>query len=496
MARLDAGGTIEELIALGGEEDDLPTSLSVSDSGSIVLAVTAGRAFRADNIELETFENKTGAHAFIFRFDDNFRALWKAQITGEEYGHIASVRQDPQGSIYAAGSFNLRLLAEDTVLLSKGYSDGFLIKYGPEGKVTWARDFGTWYFDYASQLIIDNLGGTMITGSMGDTLLIDDLNVNPLSGNNSALVIQFSSDGRATWADCISGNGRNFSDGAVIDRKGNLYLTGAFRGVFEKESDALTSHGDQDIFVAKYFNCPESESEIKGDRVICPGLPAHLSVDDEYSHVVWNDTLSGEHYIVAEKPGIYRVTMMDKQGCVQSDSVELILAAEPDFTLGNDVSLPVESLFELKSPDGFRNYRWQDNSENQTFMAQAVDGEPGTVICWLTAVDSLGCPVSDTITVEFYLEPQWLDPNTVVLITYPNPVAGWLSWSINVDQPCRLFLELTDNNGKPVVNHYIGQYQPGSIMKTDLSNIPSGVYFLRLRNSTGQASESVCIIRQ
>ncbi len=87
----------------------------------------------------------------------------------------------------------------------------------------------------------------MITGSVGDTMLIDYLQVNPPSGNNSALAIQFSTDGHATWADCISGNGRNFSNGTVIDRKGNLYLAGSFQGTFEKVTDALTSLGDQDI---------------------------------------------------------------------------------------------------------------------------------------------------------------------------------------------------------------------------------------------------------
>lgn len=417
------------------------------------------------------------------------------QIACEEFGHIASVKQDAHGSIYAAGSFNHNIWLEDT-LTSKGYSDIFLLKYGSNGSLMWGREFGTWYYDYAVHLLIDNLGGTIITGSLGDTLFIDDLQVNPLSGNNSALAIQFTTDGRATWADCISGNGRNFSGGAVIDRKGNLYLTGTFQGMFRKESNSLTSLGDQDVFLARYFNCPEGESEINGHSVICPGKSTLLTVKQEYKNVVWNDTIADQNYILAEKPGEYRVTMVDKTGCVLSDTLEVTLDDLSYFSLGNDLSIQVEQEFELRAPENFTKYRWQDNSEDPTFIVRSENGKPGTYTYWLTAMDSLGCDVCDTISVEFYLSTGWFDPMQVQLIVYPNPVEDWLYWSLNTDKTCQLIVELTDCNGKIILNQYIGQYLPGTTMKIDFSDFPAGSYFLRLKKVSGQISDNVCIIRQ
>jgi hypothetical protein len=344
--------------------------------------------------------------------------------------------------------------------------------------------------------LIDNLGGAIITGSMGDTLELGALTVNPEYGSNSALVVQFTPQGMATWADCISGNGRNFSNGAAIDRAGNLYLTGAFSNSFEKGSDALASFGDQDVFLAKYFNCATTQGEILGNSVVCPGLSTLLSIEPGYNHVIWNDTISDQNYILADKPGKYWVSMLDKHGCLLADTLSLERVEASAFSLGNDVSLPVENALLLKAPERYNHYRWQDNSDNATFLARAENEMPGVYTYWLSATDSLGCPVADTLTVLFYRAQGWEDPGKVMLTVYPNPVIDWLTWSLNAERPCPLIVELTDDNGKLVLNQDIPQYQPGVAMKIDFSDIPPGAYYFQLKNRIGQSTGSVCIIRQ
>jgi hypothetical protein len=497
VVRLNPGGTVEKIMSLGGEEDDLPTAFTVSDSGTVVIAGTIGKAFAVDDLELSSATGKAKSNAFIIEFNQELKAFWKTQITGDEYGQVASLRKDLRGNLYAAGSFNARLWPGDTVLTSLGYTDGFLLKYGSNGKLLWGRSYGTWYYDYGGHVIPDNLGGTVITGSIGDTLVIDSLTVNPKSSSNSALAIQFSPEGKATWADCISGSGRNFSDGAVLDHKGNLYLSGSFRDKFEKESDALLSHGDQDIFLAKYFNCPIQKAGIIGDKLLCPGSSsAELSVKPGYSHVVWNDTLANQNYMRVEKPGKYWVSLMDKRGCILTDTLDITLADPSLFSLGDDVSLPFESTLLIKAPGNFSDFQWQDHSQNPTFLARVVDGKPGTYTYWLSAIDSLGCPATDTLLVEFYNAPSWIDLKDIHLVTYPNPVDNWLTWSLDTEQPCRLYVELTDDNGKLITSQYVGEYLPGTEMKINFSDIPHGVYYFSVKDGSGQSSKSVSIVRQ
>jgi hypothetical protein len=175
-------------------------------------------------------------------------------LHGNDFFQIASLQHDFSGNIFAAGSFSSSIKISDSTLFSNGYTDAFILKYKPDGNLDWARGFGSWYYEYATSVNIDNHGGAIITGSIGDTLVVDSLVIEPVSKDNSAIVIQFTSNGKATWADNISGTGRNFSNASVLDRQGNLYFSGSFRNKFEKENITMTSYGDQDIFLAKYYN--------------------------------------------------------------------------------------------------------------------------------------------------------------------------------------------------------------------------------------------------
>ncbi len=495
-ARLNPSGTIERLIAFGGSEDDVPTALSVSDSGMVVIAGICGEAFAVGDVMAGQKASDSGANAFIIALGKDLEALWSSQITGEEYACVSSLQMDSSNNIYVAGSFNLSLRVNDTALFSNGYTDGFLIKYLPNGQLIWGRNFGTWYYDYAINLMTDNVGGVLITGSVGDTLTIDSLMVEPASQNSSALAIQFSTQGDATWADCISGNGRNFASCAVLDHKGNLYLAGTFDGKLEKALNEISSLGDQDVFVAKYTNCPSPENEITGIPFICEGETTLLSVKREYSNIVWNDTIAGVYYIIADTPGQYQVRMTDKLGCIRSDTMEITMAASKGFSLGNDATIPVDSALLLHAPETFTNYRWQDDSENPTFVARAENRLPGTYLYWLTATDPMGCTSRDTISVEFFKTPLWLDPDKVELVVYPNPVDNWLNWILSTGEPCRLILELTDEYGKTVLEQYVEQYLPGTTMGMDFNDIPYGSYYLRLKNSSGESTRGISIVRK
>lgn len=500
LVKINTVGTIEKLISIGGEEDDLPDALSVSDSGKIVLAATTGKAFSIGELEINTGKKTTGSKAksfaFLVGFDNEFQPLWKTQLKADEYCQISSLQQDANENLYACGSYNLSMQVEDTLLTSLGYSDGFLLRYTSEGKLSWIRSFGSWYYDRARYLVTDNLGGTIVTGSMGDTLIIDSLIIAPASTNSSALAIQFSQEGKATWADCISGSGRNFGDGTAIDREGNLYLTGTFRDEFIKGNSTLKSQGDQDVFLARYNNCPTEKAEITGDTLICPEAFTQLSIKHGYNQVVWNDTIENTNYIIAQAAGRYTVRMLDKQGCVLVDTIEVTLASPQSFSLGEDCMVPIGESKLLKAPESLTGYQWQDGSNKDTYLAEAKTEKPGTFTYWLMATDSLGCAVTDTINIRFYLSPGWGDLSNVSLNLYPNPVGETLYWSISNREPCQVIVEIVDENGKIVYYRHEKNYQPGTEESVDFSEVPAGSYFFRLKNNAGKTFNSVCIIRK
>ena len=495
LARFNASGMVDELISFGSDDDDLPSALTVSDSGSIYLAGSIKRACWVDNLSLIPPSAEYKSTPFVIGFNQKLQAQQKMQLMGNKFLKISTIKNDRFNSLYILGNFTLSFVSGDTTFSSVGHTDGFLLKFDKTGKRLWGRSFGSKFYDYANHLLTDNLDGTIITGSVGDTLVIDNLTASPLSEKDAAIILQFTPEGKASWIDCVSGSGSNYSNGATLDDRGNLYIAGNFRQTFEKETETITARGKQDVFLARYYNCPTGTANILGDTVICNGLSNELRIEQNYSQIIWNDTLTGTNYFMADKPGLYTVALLDKRGCWHTDTVEIVLADVLDFSLGEDVTLSLESSLLLRAPEKFTGYMWHDRSEKSTFLAMAENNKAGTYQYSLTAVDTMGCSASDTIAVDFYVSRRWVDSEIVQLTTYPNPVRNTLNWSINIQNPCRLIIEVTDNNGRLILNQYIEDYQPGEIKTVDFADIPPGQYFMRVKDASGLGSKRVSLVR-
>jgi hypothetical protein len=482
LIRLGKTGSIDNLYSFGSEEDDYPSSLSVSADGNVVLSGAFGKTFEKDGTKFSS-SNNAKTKAFIVSFTSDFKIQWANTFLGDDFVQVASMKHDLEGNFYATGSFSSQIKISDTLLVSKGYTDAFLLKYKPDGTLDWGRGFGSWYYDYATHLNIDNLGGAIITGSLGGAVALDSLLIEPVLNDNSAMVIQFSSEGEAIWADCIRGTGRNFSNGSTIDGKGNLYFTGSFRNKFEKGNDAITSFGDQDIFLAKYYNCLLQKAEITGHDSFCPGSGTELSIKHGFTNIVWNDTITDKLSIIANKPGEYWVSMLDKKGCLLTDTILIKQNQLPLFSLGNDTTLLVTDSLILHASYKYTNNLWLDYSTGEEFLAKPEDMKPGVQDYWLTVSNSFSCIYSDTISVTWLQNYDWVDLAKINVFTYPNPAEDRVFWYVNTDEPCQLNVEFADGNGRVLYRQFFKQYLPGEVKEINLGNMPSGIYSLRISSS-------------
>jgi hypothetical protein len=482
VARLSPAGALLKLLAIGGEQDDIPGALAVSDSGQVVVSGQGGKSFQLGSFAIAGSGVKPRASAFMAGLNTNLEVRWTKEFRGEEYATISALAFDNDQNLYAGGNFNFRVATPDTAFTSKGYSDVMLFKYSPAGKQLWGRSTGSSYYDYVYHVMPDALGGVYLTGSLGDTLQIDSVALMPTSQENASLILQLDTAGRVVWGDYISGSGRTFSSGAILDTRGNLYMTGSFRNDFEKEGEAISSYGDQDVFVAKYYNCAGRQAEIKGPQWLCPGDAATLNVGSGYKKVVWNDSIRNTSYINVTAPGTYHVSMYDKRGCQLSGSVTLSRVPSPGLDLGRDTTLWACDSVLLKAPAGFEQYRWSDRSLELTCLATAPDGKAGTYPYGLTVTDSLHCSWSDTILVTFQPVPGYVDLDKAELVSYPNPATDAVYWYLKVEAPCRIVAELTDEHGRTYFSQAIATYMPGEIRKIDLTNLPMGPYHIRVKS--------------
>jgi hypothetical protein len=494
IAKIKTTGEADKLISFGSEGDDLPTAFTVSGNNEITCAGNFAKPFALGNISLTT-ENNKRAHVYIAGFNAELSPTWSMVLKGEEFCRISSLKATPDSNLYVGGNFTLSLNFADTLIRSTGLTDGLLMKLSNKGKKIWARSIGSSYYDYINHLNIDNLGGVLITGSIGDTLVLDSLSIIPPKPGNTAFVAQFEPNGKAFWGDYISDAGRNFGETTLLDHKGNLYIYGSFTGKFEKEDKPIPSYGDQDLFLARYYNCPGSKAEVLGNLEFCPGTGTELKVKTGYLNVLWNDTITGR-FLYTQKPGRNWVSMYDKKGCLYSDTIQVSIAQLPTFTLGDDTILLVSDSILLKAPVQYTNYRWHNRTYEPSYLVTAPDEKPCTQICSLTVTDSLGCMFTDSIQVIFMQVPDISVYDNIKLVTYPNPAIDNINWYIDVEKPCRLIMQITDENGKVLSQKTIGSYYPGQVVTTSVQKLSQGTYYIRLVNNSGVLIKTQGFVKQ
>jgi len=479
LARIDPKGIIEDLFSFGGEGDEMLQAMEIDNSGNIFLTGSYSQPFEVKGSKLIMGLTYNKSNSFISKFYENFKPLWVNRIEGEDYCEISSLKLDQHSNVLIAGSFNSRIHINDTILTSNGYSDIMFLKYSSAGMLMSIKSFGSRFYDYSSSLNIDNLGGAIITGTLGDTLIIDSLRIEPSYDSNSAFLIQFSAKDKVIWGDCTSGNGRSFSTGSILDKEGNLYYTGSFVNEFRKDNDILTPVGDQDIFLAKYTNCDFRQIEILGEPSFCQGKSTEISIKRSYSSVVWNDTIKNKYKITVDKPGINWVTAIDNRGCNVHDTVNIVQNADPIFSLGQDTTVSVTDSLILKAPYRLSVEKWQDFSTDREYIARSLNGNTGEVIYWLRARDSVNCYYTDTISIN-YIKDKFSDIDKASITVHPNPTRNRTWWSMNTKLVHNFTLEVINEQGVKVIHQQIKNYMPDEKKEIDMGGLPSGVYYLQV----------------
>ena len=145
----------------------------------------------------------------------------------------------------------------------------------------------------------------------------------------------------------------------------------------------------------------------------------------------------------------------------------------------------------------YTQYRWNDNSSDQVYVAKSTGRKPGTIQYWLEVTDSLSCSYSDTIAVTYINSYDLIGLANEQLVTYPNPATSMFSWYLKTDQTVNLEAKLTDENGRIILHQEIDRYIPWEVRQISLQNIAAGSYIFTVFDpAAGTIFQTVHIIKQ
>ncbi|MDJ1485636.1 SBBP repeat-containing protein [Cytophagaceae bacterium YF14B1] len=166
---------------------------------------------------------------------------------------IVATYTDTEGNLYITGNFSGVVTLDSITLTSKGDYDILLAKYDGLGNILWARSAGNIEKDEASDIVVDNTGNIYLAGNFYGNTTFESTSL--LShGDKDVFWAKYDSEAKLLWAKSAGGIGKDEARSLATDVSGRPYLTGAFSETVIFGSSSVISHGGTDVFVARLDN--------------------------------------------------------------------------------------------------------------------------------------------------------------------------------------------------------------------------------------------------
>lgn len=200
---------------------------------------------------------------FFARYDGDGNLVWAKSVGGFFYEEVRGIAVDRLDNVYITGRYGETVDFDPGPGISEldnaGINDAFFAKYDASGNLTWAKKIGGEGNDIGNSVAVDTLGRVYLSGQFMNTVDFDPGdNTSDMTGPGDIdiFLAQYDASGNFIWAKSIGGTQMEESTAIALDARGNLYLTGFFKGIadFDPGPDAtnLTSSGKEDAFIAKY----------------------------------------------------------------------------------------------------------------------------------------------------------------------------------------------------------------------------------------------------
>lgn len=375
----------------GGTASDFASETCVDPFGNFYVAGT----FNSTSINVGTLTvNNSGASGFdvyVAKFNSNGNVLWAARIGGASAESVSGICTDASGRVYVAGTYNSTLLSlppftsgnpgsgtynvylacidasgvpqwmntfggtgneysggvaysaftsgvyltgtffDPTLAIgtatltnpsSSGKAEMYLAKYNNVGTFQWAQRAGSaGCDDWGSSIAVDGTGSPCVFGTYSGTVVAATTTIGTQAltsfGNQDMYIAKYSNSGTFVWARGLgSSSGGDFPGGIEADASNNFYISGTYQNTsLVVGTNTLTSYGNSDMFIAKYNSSGTAQWAQKAG-----------GTSDDYGYDVSVDG-SGNAYLTGTYSGtVISVGATNLNNTVAGSSTDLLVA--------------------------------------------------------------------------------------------------------------------------------------------------------------------------
>jgi len=232
---------------LGGTESG--NSVAVDTSGNLYFAghytTTSASIYNAGgSLNAATIRAPTGGQAaFLVKFDTSGVTQWFVSIDGSSNETGSKLAVDSAGSVFLTGTYasaakiyNLSNSDSGLTLRAPTSTGAYLVKYDTNGSAQWFTSIDGSGNEDAKGLAIDSLGNVYVAGqyTVSQAVVYNTNNtqsaitLRATSGDTSAYIIKYNSNGSAQYAVLIDGVNSEASNAVAVDSDCNIFIAGTY----------------------------------------------------------------------------------------------------------------------------------------------------------------------------------------------------------------------------------------------------------------------------
>lgn len=251
FAAVDESGVLQWTAAAGSTLDDAVAAMTVDEEGAVLCTGTFWQEAEFGEARIQAAANLKAI--FLAKYENSGNLRWVRAIDGTMLKEVTDIATDQEGNIYLSGFFRGQLLIDSTVLVAKGTSDLFLLKFDSGGQLRWATSDG---YSGDTRAIRMALSGEEIIlgGFFNDTTLIAGERLTANTFDRDVFLACYDRLGQAKWARKAGGVHDDEITGLAVAADGDIFLAGFLVGVMKLSDDLSiqSKTGQSDFYLLRY----------------------------------------------------------------------------------------------------------------------------------------------------------------------------------------------------------------------------------------------------
>jgi hypothetical protein len=234
------------------------SDVQIDEANNIYVSLVSQNHLNLIDFGIDSIYNSNGAgDLFIVKIDSQWDFLWMKKYGGVSNDFGGQMEIDLNGDLVVVIDFMDTLIFPmngiDTMLVSRGNSDGLVLKLSSNGDFLWAEHIGGNFEDILFNIEIDSQNNYWIDGQYVNAIYGNCFANDTLLGNNTknSIILKLNSSGELIFSKNIPGSFMNVAFSSISEDD-TYYFTSNFKDSlvsFDENVLAFESNGLTDILL-------------------------------------------------------------------------------------------------------------------------------------------------------------------------------------------------------------------------------------------------------